>query len=71
MVDLNSWNPDLEHKTGYCLQRPKGAEKSIGQCVYRYLCYVPPLNFATISQRATKFETYAQNRLEGVQQAFG
>ena len=32
---------------------------------------VPPLRLATISLRATKFETLARYMLEGVQQAFG
>ena len=53
-----SWKPDLEHKTGYCgPQGPKSGQKPIDQCVRMYLCmYVPPLRFATISLRATKFK---------------
>ena len=35
---LNSWKPDLGHKTGNCgLQGPKRGQKSIGQCVFIYL----------------------------------
>ena len=31
---LNSWKPDLGHKTGYCgPQGSKSDQKSIGQCV--------------------------------------
>ena len=31
---LNSWKPDLGHKTGNCgPQGPKRGQKSIGQCV--------------------------------------
>ena len=35
---LNSWKPDLGHKTRNCgFQRPKMDQKPIGQCVRMYV----------------------------------
>ena len=44
---LNSWKPELGHKTGNCgPQRPKRDQKSIGQSVCMYArTYEPPPEF--------------------------
>ena len=66
---LNSWETDLDHKTGYCgPQRPKRAQKSIGQCARTKVGrYIP----TPMRLRAAKFETEARYILEGVQKSFG